>query len=719
LISFGTPMRMHILPYLVRQRSAAHGAPPTPVAGANAKCYPRAAAAGMWGPGSRNEQLQQHIKVSSQMTTGVAVPQNAEPLAPPIGSETHGAHGHGKQPLATLALGAVGIVFGDIGTSPLYAFRETFAGHHHLAPSDANIIGVLSLIFWSMMLVVTVKYVMIIMRADNKGEGGSLALLALISRSGDTKQKRWTRGLVLLGVFATALFYGDSMITPAISVLTAVEGLKVVSPGFGPFVIPIAIGILIGLFAIQQRGVGKVGLMFGPVMVLYFLVLAVLGITNILAEPAVFWALNPWYAIKFFLDDGVSAFLAMGSVVLAVTGAEALYADMGHFGRNPIRVSWLFFVLPALMLNYLGQGAMIMAATPAQALHIIHNPFFLLAPDNLRLPLVILATMATVIASQAVISGAFSVTQQAIQLGFMPRLRIEHTSASSAGQIYIPAINWALMIMVILLVVSFGSSSDLAAAYGIAVTGAMLIDTCLVSVVLFQLWKWNKLAAGLLLALIGVIDLAYFSANLTKVPDGGWFPLLMGFIIFTLLTTWARGRRLMIERMREAAMPIQVFVRSAVNSATRVPGTAVFMTSTPDGVPHALLHNLKHNKVLHERVVLLTVKIEDVPYVDTGKRVWYEDIGQGFYRLVIRYGFMEDPDVPAALKFATGCGPTFKMMDTSFFLARQTLIASSRPGMAIWREKLFAWMLRNAESAMEFFRLPTNRVVELGSQVEI
>jgi KUP system potassium uptake protein len=652
------------------------------------------------------------------MTSGVSVSHNTESPALPVDADMHG-HGHGQQKLVTLALGAVGVVFGDIGTSPLYAFRETFAGHHTLEPNDANVLGVLSLIFWSMMLVVTVKYVMIIMRADNKGEGGSLALLALISRSSNTKARRWTRGLVLLGVFATALFYGDSMITPAISVLTAVEGLKVVSPGFAPFVLPIAIGILIGLFAIQQRGVGKVGLMFGPVMVVYFLVLAVLGIVNILATPSVFIALNPWYAVQFFVDDGVRAFLAMGSVVLAVTGAEALYADMGHFGRNPIRVSWLFFVLPALMLNYLGQGAMILAATPADALRIIHNPFFLLAPDSLRLPLVILATMATVIASQAVISGAFSVTQQAIQLGFMPRLRIEHTSASSAGQIYIPAINWALMVMVCLLVLFFRSSSNLAAAYGIAVTGAMLIDTCLVSVVLFQLWKWNKFAAGFLLAAIGIVDLAYFSANLTKVPDGGWFPLLMGFIIFTMLTTWARGRGLMIERMREAAMPIQVFVRSAVNSATRVPGTAVFMTSTPDGVPHALLHNLKHNKVLHERVVLLTVKIEDVPYVHTAKRVWFEDIGQGFYRLVIRYGFMEDPDVPAALKFATGCGPTFKMMDTSFFLARQTLIASSRPGMAIWREKLFAWMLRNAESAMEFFRLPTNRVVELGSQVEI
>ena len=649
------------------------------------------------------------------MTSGAAVQHNADKLEPPLGAESHG---HGNQSLARLALGAVGVVFGDIGTSPLYAFRETFTGHHVLDPSDDNVLGVLSLIFWSMMLVVTIKYVVIIMRADNKGEGGSLALLALISRSNSTKA-RWTRGLVLLGVFATALFYGDSMITPAISVLTAVEGLKVVNHGFAPFVIPIAIGILVGLFAIQSRGVGKVGLMFGPVMVLYFLVLAVLGIVNIMAWPQVFLALNPWHAIRFFIDDGVHAFLAMGSVVLAVTGAEALYADMGHFGRNPIRVSWLFFVLPALMLNYLGQGAMIIAAPDAQVPHIIHNPFFLLAPENLRLPLVILATMATVIASQAVISGAFSVTQQAIQLGFMPRLRIEHTSASSAGQIYIPAINWALMIMVTLLVLFFQSSSNLAAAYGIAVTGAMLIDTCLVSVVLFQLWKWNKVAAGLILAAIGIVDLAYFSANLTKVPDGGWFPLLMGFIIFTLLTTWARGRALMIERMREAAIPVPVFVKSAVNSATRVPGTAVFMTSSAGGVPHALLHNLKHNKVLHDRVVLLTVKIEDVPYVDPIKRIWFEDLEAGFYRLIVRYGFMEEPDVPAALALATECGAKFKMMDTSFFLARQTLIASSRPGMALWREKLFAWMLRNAESAMEFFKLPTNRVVELGSQVEI
>ena len=627
-------------------------------------------------------------------------------------------HGHDRQSLAKLAVGAIGVVFGDIGTSPLYAFRETFAGHHKLVPDALNVLGVLSLIFWSMMLVVTIKYVSIIMRADNKGEGGSLALLALISRSTSSK-RRWTDGLILLGVFATALFYGDSMITPAISVLSAVEGLTVVQAGLAPMVLPIAIAILIALFAIQSRGTARVGLLFGPIMLVYFVVLAALGIVNILARPDIFVALNPYYAARFFAADGVAAFLAMGSVVLAVTGAEALYADMGHFGRRPIRVSWLVFVLPALMLNYLGQGAMLLSAEPAQALEIIKNPFFLLAPETIRLPLVILATMATVIASQAVISGAFSVTQQAIQLGFMPRLRIIHTSSSAAGQIYIPVVNWMLMIMVILLVLTFQTSSNLAAAYGIAVTGAMLIDTCLLAVVLVGLWRWNRIAAGALIAVFATVDLAYFAANLTKVPDGGWFPLLIGFIAFTFLTTWARGRQLMISRLQEVAMPIQVFVKSAVNSATRVAGTAVFMTTARDGVPHALLHNLKHNKVLHERVILLTVLIEDVPYVDLGKRAESMDLGQGFFRVVVRYGFMEEPDVPGALAGLGSCGPQFRMMDTSFFLARQTLLSSSRPGMAIWREKLFGWMMRNAESAMEFFRLPTNRVVELGSQVEI
>ncbi|HKT15694.1 MAG TPA: potassium transporter Kup [Allosphingosinicella sp.] len=628
------------------------------------------------------------------------------------------AHGHPQASLAKLALGAVGIVFGDIGTSPIYAFRETFAGHHVLAPDQVHIYGVLSLIFWSMMLVVTIKYVAIIMRADNKGEGGSLALLALINRQA-ASPRRWTKGIVLLGVFATALFYGDSMITPAISVLSAVEGLTTVQASFQPWVIPIALAILVSIFAIQSRGTSKVGALFGPIMLVYFATISVLGVMHIVKMPSIILSLNPAYAIQFFATDGVHAFLAMGSVVLAVTGAEALYADMGHFGRNPIRVSWLLFVMPALMLNYLGQGAMLLSLDPAAAAEAIRNPFFMLAPEMLRLPLTLLAVMATVIASQAVISGAFSVTQQAIQLGFVPRLRILHTSASTAGQIYIPVINWALLVMVILLVLTFRSSSNLAAAYGIAVVGAMLIDTFLIAVVLFHLWHFNRLVAGLLLAAFFTVDFAYFGANITKVPHGGWVPLLIGLIAFTLLTTWARGRKLMIERMNEASMPAQVFIKSASTSATRVPGTAVFMTTSPDGIPHALLHNLKHNKVLHERIILLTVKIEDVPFVDDERRTRLDDLGNGFYRLIIRYGFMQEVDVPAALATVDNCGTMFKMMDTSFFLARQTLLPSSRPGMAIWREKLFAWMLRNAESAMEFFKLPTNRVVELGSQVEI
>ncbi len=628
-------------------------------------------------------------------------------------------HGHAQGSLAKLAVGAVGIVFGDIGTSPIYAFRETFAGHHKLVPDSVHVYGVLSLIFWSMMIIVTFKYVSIIMKADNKGEGGSLALLALINRS-TTDTRRWAKGIVLLGVFATALFYGDSMITPAISVLSAVEGLTTVQARLEPFVVPIAVAILIGLFLIQARGTAKVGALFGPVMLFYFVVLAVLGVWHILDHPAVLWhTLNPLNAAHFYAVDPVRAFVGMGSVVLAVTGAEALYADMGHFGRNPIRVSWLFFVLPALLLNYMGQGAMLLSLAPAQALETVKNPFFFLAPDMLRLPLVLLATAATIIASQAVISGAFSVTQQAIQLGFIPRLRITHTSETAAGQIYIPVINWALMTMVLVLVLNFRTSSNLAAAYGIAVTGAMFIDTLLIGVVLFTLWKWNRFLAGAVVAIFLIVDVAYFAANLLKVPVGGWFPLLVGFIAFTMLTTWARGRKLMIIRMNEESIPVDVFVKSATSSAARVPGTAVYMTSAASGVPHALLHNLKHNKVLHDRILLLTVRIEDVPYVKTTARIVTEDLTQGFYRIVLRYGFMEDIDVPAALSALHGCGPRYRMMDTSFFLARQTLIASDRPGMAIWREKLFAWMLRNAESAMEFFKLPANRVVELGSQVEI
>jgi KUP system potassium uptake protein len=626
---------------------------------------------------------------------------------------------HPPASLAKMAVGAIGIVYGDIGTSPIYAFRETFAGRLTFAPDPLHIHGVLSLIFWSMILVVTLKYVAIITRADNKGEGGSLALLALINRKVGTS-RRWSAGIVLLGVFATALFYGDSMITPAISVLSAVEGLTTVNQDMAPWVIPIAVGLLVFIFAIQARGTARVGALFGPIMLVYFFVISVLGLVQIVGQPGIILqTLNPLNAVAFFATDGWRAFLALGSVVLAVTGAEALYADMGHFGRKPIGVSWLFFVMPALMLNYMGQGAMLLSLPPAEAVATVQNPFFFLAPEMLRLPLVILATMATVIASQAVITGAFSVTQQAIQLGFIPRLRITHTSAAAQGQIYIPVVNWTLMVIVILLVLSFRDSSSLAAAYGIAVTGAMLIDSCLLTVLLLSLWKWKLWQALPLLALFFIVDIAYFAANLTKVPDGGWFPLLVGLVGFTMLTTWARGRKLMIDRMREASMPVEIFVKSAANSATRVPGTAVFMTTSSLGVPHALLHNLKHNKVLHDRVMLLTVKIEDVPYVDED-RFDLQDLGSGFYRLVIRFGFMQESDVPVALGRVESCGPQFKMMDTSFFLSRQTLlITGTRPGMALWREKLFSWMLRNAESAMEFFKLPPNRVVELGSQVEI
>lgn len=630
--------------------------------------------------------------------------------------ESQGHHINGS--LGKLVVGSIGIVFGDIGTSPIYAFRETFAGHHPINPDPMHIYGVLSLVFWSMMIVVTFKYVLTIMKADNKGEGGSLALLALINRK--SEGARWTAPIVLLGVFATALFYGDSMITPAMSVLSATEGLKYVHPGFEAWILPIAVAILVGLFAIQSRGTEKVGRLFGPIMLVYFTTIAILGLLHLTKYPMIIVeTLNPLNALHFFAVDGFRAWVAMGTVVLAVTGAEALYADMGHFGRRPIAYGWLGFVLPALMLNYMGQGAMILSMDTAQAIQTVKDPFFLMIPDAVRLPVIFIALLATIIASQAVISGAFSLTQQAIQLGFMPRLRIQHTSKDAYGQIYIPVVNWALMVMVLFLVLFFKSSSNLAAAYGIAVTGAMFIDTCLLSVVLFSLWKWPKWKALPLLAMFFIIDLAYLSANLLKVPDGGYFPLVIGMIIFTLLTTWALGRKLMMARLREAAMPLKVFISSAATSATRVPGTAVFMTSAADGVPHALLHNLKHNKVLHERIILLTVKILDMPYVEDDGRCKLEDLGEGFHRLVIKYGFMQEPDVPDALARLTGCGGAFKMMDTSFFLARQTLLPSSRPGMAIWREKLFAWMLNNSESAMEFFRLPTNRVVELGSQVEI
>jgi KUP system potassium uptake protein len=637
--------------------------------------------------------------------TGASAAEPGGGTPPPAGHAPHGG------PVLKLAIGAIGVVFGDIGTSPLYAMRDTFAGHHRLPLDQLHVYGIVSLMFWSMMVIVTLKYVTVIMRADNKGEGGSLALLALINQN--VSGKTWSSAIILLGVFATSLFYGDSMITPAVSVLSAIEGLAVYEPGLERAVVPLVVAILVFLFFIQSRGTARVASLFGPIMLLYFAVISVLGLLSIVAMPSVAVALSPHHAAAMFIADPFHGFLAMGSAVLAVTGAEALYADMGHFGRSPIRVSWLVFVLPALVLNYLGQASLLMRNPSA-----LESPFYLLAPEWFQWPLLAIASMAAIIASQAVISGAFSVTQQAIQLGFMPRMSIKHTSLQ-AGQIYIPVINFGLMIAVIVLVLVFQRSSNLTAAYGIAVTGAMAIDNCLLAVVLFHLWKWKPWFSIPLLALFFSLDVAYLGANFTKIPDGGWVPLVMGLTIFTLLTTWSRGRTLMRQNMAEGTIPVEVFAKSAHSSAARVPGTAVFMSSTNKGVPSALLHNIKHNKVLHERVIILTVAIQDVPYVDVAERCECKDMSNGFYRLTLKYGFLEETDVPATLKTVHMCGDPFEMMKTSFFLSRQTLLPSAKPGMALWREKLFAWMLRNAASAMEFFRLPTNRVVELGSQLEI
>ena len=619
-------------------------------------------------------------------------------------------HIHGS--LSRLTVGAIGVVFGDIGTSPLYALQATLDPRYHLGINVTDLYGIVSLIFWSFIFVVTLKYVVIVMRCDNHGEGGSLALFALIQRKlGAQAPKGW---LMALALFATALFYSDSMLTPAISVISAVEGIGVVSSSFQPYVVWIALVILVGLFAIQSYGTDRVGILFGPIMLVYFVVIAAMGVTHIVGHPGVLASLNPAYIVGFFVAHPIYSFLALGAIIYAVTGAEALYADMGHFGRKPITYAWLYAVFPALMLNYMGQAAMLLENPK-----LVDNPFFHMAPAGFTIPLLILATMATVIASQAVISGAFSVTQQAIQLGFMPRMQIRHTSSQAEGQIYVPAVNWMLAVMVALLVLAFQHSAAMLPAYGLAVVGTMIITTVMQYVVVFRIWHVPVWRGVIGMVVFLAIDGLYLASGLTKIFEGAWFPLLVGFLIFTLLTTWSKGRQLMIARLREAAMPIKVFIKSAAGSAQRVPGTAVFMTSSADGVPHALLHNLKHNKVLHERIILLTVKIGNVPFVEEETRCRLEDLGEGFHRLVVKYGFMQEPDVPAALARLTGCGPQFKMMDTSFFLARQTLLPSSRPGMAIWREKIFSWMLQNSESAMEFFRLPTNRVVELGSQVEI
>ena len=625
----------------------------------------------------------------------------------------------GEKPgLAAAALAAMGVVFGDIGTSPLYTVREIFTGHHPVAVTPDNVLGILSLVFWAMTITVSLKYVLFITRADNKGEGGIMALTALALRTANASPRLlWL--MSALGIFGAALFYGDAVITPAMSVLSAVEGLKVVTPQLDPYVLPITVIILVLLFFFQRRGTAAVAALFGPVMLFWFATLGALGLWKVIETPSVLAAVNPWYAIAFIAENQRLSFLALGSVVLAITGGEALYADMGHFGRRAIKWAWFAAVFPLLYLNYLGQGALILSNPQA-----IDNPFFLMVPSEaLLVPLVVLATAATVIASQAVISGAFSLSSQAMQLGYCPRIQVRFTSEREKGQIYVPNINWLLLLAVIVVVLGFRSSSNLASAYGIAVTLTMMIDTILAFVVVRALWKWSWGWAGLFLVFFVVVDFAFFSANIIKVFDGGWFPLVLGVSVFVLLSTWRLGRRLLSERQKEQAIPLDAFIAGlAEGGPQRVDGTGVFLTAHPEGVPRALLHNLNHNKVLHQRIVVLNVSTEDVPHVPEGERISIESLPAGFHRLFVRYGFKDDPDLPRAMELCAAHGLGFEMMQTSFFLGRETVVGlplSRHSRMAHWRQVLFNWMFRNADTATAFFKIPPNRVVELGAQVEL
>jgi KUP system potassium uptake protein len=621
---------------------------------------------------------------------------------------------HGTR-LFTLSLAALGVVYGDIGTSPLYALRECFHGTHAIVATRENILGVLSLVFWALIVVISGKYLRFVLRADNQGEGGILALTALATPiKVVSRTERWP--LILLGIFGASLLYGDGMITPAISVLSAVEGLQLATPIFTPYVVPITIGIIIALFLIQSRGTGGVGLVFGPVTFVWFVVLAVLGIRQIAAHPSVLAAINPAYGFAFFMANGLDGYLVLGTVVLVITGGESLYVDLGHFGRRPIRLVWFTVVLPALLLNYFGQGALLINYPETRS-----NPFFLLAPDWALYPLVALATCATIIASQAVISGAFSITKQAVQFGFLPRLTTSHTSSTESGQIYMPGVNWALMIACILLVVGFRSSSNLAAAYGIAVISTMTITSLMFLVVARERWGWSWMKLGLVVGVFLSVDLAFLGANLVKIPHGGWFPLMVGLIIFTLMTTWKRGRRAVAALLFTSAKPIDEFLRDIeADPPVRVPGTAVFMSGSSAGTPPALTHNLKHNRVLHQQVVLLTAKTEQTPRVEPGERVEVEPMTNGFWRVTVKFGFMEEPDVPEALKRIAEPRLRIDPHFVTYFLGRETLIARKKvPNMALWRERLFVTMSRNAMNATNYFCLPPERVVELGAQLEI
>ena len=639
---------------------------------------------------------------------------------PNSSSESHQPISVGRpRRLIPLTLTALGVVYGDIGTSVLYAMRECFFGSHSVRPTHENVLGVLSLIIYSLVLVISVKYVGVVMRADNQGEGGVLALTALVpgragAASGASRLAIGRPVLIALGIFGTALLYGDGMITPAISVLGAIEGLEVATPLFQPYVVPVTVVILIGLFLIQKYGTHRVGGLFGPIMVIWFATLAGLGLVWIARLPAVLWAFDARHAVAFFADNGFTGFAVLGAVFLVVTGGEALYADMGHFGRYPIRLAWYALVLPALVLNYLGQGALLLLDPT------VEHPFFLLAPSWGLLPLVALSTAAAIIASQALISGSFSITRQAIQLGLAPRLEVEHTSVHEMGQIYVPQVNWALMFATVIIVIGFGSSSALAAAYGIAVTLTMVITVLLLYVVMTERWRWPKPAAIALTATFLLIDVSFLGANALKILQGGWVTLAVALLLFTLMTTWRTGRRLVAERLTARAIPLDAFVATvAAVRPARVPGTAVFMTAQPTGTPPALVHNLQYNKVLHEHVIVLTVSTAQKPHVPPDERVSIERLPQGLFNVRVQYGFMEDPDVPEALVQAREQGLALDADDLTYFLGRETIIVTRRKGMAIWREKLFVLMARNAVRATAFFRLPPERVVELGVQVEM
>ena len=628
-------------------------------------------------------------------------------------SATEHSEHHHKSSFAALAVGAVGVVYGDVGTSPLYTMKEIFNEAHGLKPDHATVFGAMSLIFWALVMVICLKYVVFVMRADNRGEGGIMALMALALRK--RNQPRQRAIITSLGLFGAALFYGDGIITPAISVLSAVEGLEVAAPGLHRYIIPLTLGVLVGLFKFQAQGTEKVGKLFGPVMIFWFVSLALMGVDSLAKSPEILQALHPKFGLRFFLRHHWHGFLALGAVVLALTGAEALYADMGHFGRKPIQAGWVLFVMPALVLNYLGQGALILRDPAA-----IQNPFYLMAPAWALYPLIALSTAATVIASQAVISGAFSITRQAVQLDYIPRQRFIHTSRSEMGQVYAPAVNRFLLIAVLLLVLAFQSSSNLANAYGFAVTGTMTVTTCLAFIVALDVWKWQGRLAALFLAVFLSIDLAFFCATAMKIFDGGWFPLAIGSTLFLLMTTWKKGRKALVKHVQTASISLTEFLRRIEDTPPiRVPGTAVFLYGRHLSLPYALLQNLEYNKILHDRVVLLTVTTEDIPYVPARQRLEVEVLGQNFYRLTIHFGFTQTPDVPYALELSRDLGLKLNLSETLFYLGRETLVPSGRQAMNPWQEQIFIFMFRNASNPIIFFGIPSKQAVEIGTLVEI